>query len=908
MSNLEWQKIKDVFALAAEQPKELRGDFLREVCGGDAALREEVQSLLATADEPEVFIERSEYGIAALLKSDSPNYAGRKFGHYKIISEIGRGGMGAVFLAERSDGAFEQQVALKIIRQSFPDAALERHFLRERQILASLNHPNIAKLLDGGVSETGELFLAMEYIAGETLADYVRVRELSIGERLITFLKICLAVSYAHRNLIVHRDLKPSNVIVTDGGEPKLLDFGLAKIIESAEFPDENQTQTVFRAFTPAYASPEQIRGVNITTASDVYSLGVILYELLTGEKPFEFEGKSLEEIIKTITNSEPPPPSLIVEEEKKRRGDRENISSGRVSFSPLLFFSSSRLKGDLDNIALKALQKEPERRYKSVEALANDIERHLNGLPIAARPNTFSYRASRFYKRNKIAVSATAFVILALISGLALTLRQAKIANLERDRAEQRFSDVRKISNSLLFELSPKLENLSGSTEAREILVSRALEYLDSLAAESQNDAALQSELAAAYEKIGDLQGNPTNPNLIDLDAAIKSYEKANLMRRNLLETNPNDTESERKTAENYRVLGNIDSQANEIEASAKNTNAALSIYEKLVAESPASNDLRLSLAKVNYDCGLNLQSNKKHSESFAYFEKAKNLLANLDTANPHQTEVLRTIAEVKIQNANALSWEKRQTEAETEAKEAIQIYEKLFAENPNDVSVRGGMWLTYWLASNVYQDQNDQTAYEFAQKALKVVAETVARDGANIRAKQQLAKSFSTLGETATTIGKPVEAIADLEKACQMLREITDSTTKNVRLKSELALSLRRLGSAKVEQELTTDALENLGEAEKLYLEILQSAPADRRSNRNLADTYDTFGLTYEKLYAKEKSESYRQSAQANYQKALDVLTRLDANNSLAEADRKFLTKLKTAVERTAAKKPAD
>ena len=637
MNDLEWRKIKEVFALAVEQPKELRGDFLRDACGGDAALREEVESLLATADEPEVFIERSEYGIAALLKSDSPNYAGRKFGHYKIISEIGRGGMGAVFLAERSDGAFEQKVALKIIRRSFPDAALEQRFVRERRILASLNHPHIAKLLDGGVSETGELFLAMEYIAGETLTDFVGSHELSIEARLILFLKICLAVSYSHRNLIVHRDLKPSNIIVTEDGDPKLLDFGLAKIIESAEFPDQNQTQTMFRAFTPAYASPEQILGKNITTASDVYSLGVILYELLTGEKPFEFEGKSLDEILETLNFDEPPRPSAIRHSRFKIQDSRFKIQDSRFKIQDSRFKIQDQkseirnlksLAGDLDNIILKALQKEPERRYKSVEALANDIERHLNGLPITARPKTLAYRASRFYKRNKIAVSATALVILALISGLVLTLRQTKIANLERDRAEQRFSDVRKISNSLLFELSPKLEYLSGSTEAREILVSRALEYLDSLAAESQNDAALQSELASAYEKIGDLQGNPTNPNLIDLDAAIKSYEKANQMRRTAFEANQNDAEAARKLAENYRVLGNIDSQAGEIEASAKNTNAALGIYEKLVAENPASNDLQFSLAKVNYDCGLNLQANKKHSESFAYFEKAKNLL----------------------------------------------------------------------------------------------------------------------------------------------------------------------------------------------------------------------------------------------------------------------------------------
>ena len=900
MNAQNWQQVKDVFAEALEESNGNRLDFLRQKCGADEELFNEVKSLLEANAETEPFIEKNALNLASKLNGKSYNFT--KFGRYTVLREIGRGGMGAVFLAERNDGEYEQQAALKIIRQSFINDEIERHFRRERQILASLNHPNIAKLLDGGVSDAGELFLVMEYVAGESLLEYAENRQLSIEEKLKLFLKICRAVSFAHQNLIVHRDIKPSNILITEDGEPKLLDFGLAKITASNEglFAGENsteQTKTLFRAFTPAYASPEQIHGKTVTTASDVYSLGVVLYELLTGEKPFRFEGKSLDEILKTIDDTEPLRPSDARSEPPALAGGyalRENPPAN-AGGSDL-----TRLRGDLDNITLKALRKEPERRYKSVEAFANDIERHLKNLPVTARPNTVSYRASRFFRRNRIAVSATAFVILALISGLAIALWQAKIARLERDRAEKRFADVRKLSNSLLFELSPKIERLPGSTEAREILLSQALEYLDSLAAESQSDLQLQSELATAYEKIGDLQGNPTNPNLIDSGKAIESYEKAGAMRQNLFEKSRNDVESERKLAEDYRVLGNIYSQTNEIEASANNTNRALEIYEKLVAENPSANNLRLSLAKVDYDFGLNLQSNKKHSESLAYFEKAKNLLANLDAETPNKLEILRTIAEVKIQNANALSWAERQAEAETEAKEAITIYEKLFAENSNDVSVRGGMWLTYWLTSAIYQDQNDKLAYEFALKALKIVGETVAQDGANIRAEQQLAKSYSTLGETATTIGKSSDAISYLEKACAMLREITEATAKNNRLKSELALSLRRLGGAQAEQGLLENSLANLREAEKTYLEILRVAPEDRRSNRNLADVYDQFGTTYDKLYEKERSENERLSAKENFQKALDILVKLDANNALAEADRKFLNRMKAAVEK--------
>ena len=414
MTEIDWQQVKTLFAEALELPSDQRTEFLEQRCDGDEGLLGEVRSLIAAADEPENLIEDHAIDLAAKISSSTHGQTEQHFGNYRIVREIGSGGMGTVFLAERDDGEFSMQVALKIVRQSIADRDIVERFKRERQILAGLNHPNIAALHDGGINEKGEPYLAMEYVDGETLIEFCDQNRLSISERLRLFLKICAAVAYAHRNLVVHRDIKPSNILITREGEPKLLDFGLARTFET----DSSKTQTALRAFTPAYASPEQIQGKAITTASDVYSLGVVFYELLTGIKPVNVDDKSFEEIIQTINNSEPVKPSSV---------DVDN--SNDISYR--------YLRGDLDNIALTAIRKEPERRFGSVEDFAKDIERHLAGRPISARPNTFSYRSAKFVKRNRLAAAAAALVSISVLAGLGVSLWQGAIARRESAKSE---------------------------------------------------------------------------------------------------------------------------------------------------------------------------------------------------------------------------------------------------------------------------------------------------------------------------------------------------------------------------------------------------------------------------------------------------------------------------------------
>lgn len=415
MNEKNWHSVKEIFLAALEKDTESRAAFLDENCADNKDLREEIESLLAAHEEIEDFIEEPAFQTNELFSNDS-NHIEKHFGHYKIIEEIGTGGMGAVFLAERADGEFSQKVAIKIIRQTIADSEIILRFKRERQILANLNHPNIAKLLDGGVSVSGEPFLAMEFIEGETITKFAEKQNLNLEERLKLFLKVCTAVSFAHRNLVVHRDLKPQNILVTAENEPKLLDFGLAKLLDENLLSETSQTQTAFRALTPAYASPEQLKGEPLTTASDIYSLGVIFYELLTNERPFHFEGKSLDEIIKTATISEPSPPST---------NPKSKIRNPKS------------LRGDLDNIALKSLRKEPNRRYQSVEAFADDIKNYLKALPVSARPATFRYRASKFIKRNKIQLAAASLILLSLVGGIIISAWQTQVARREKVKAE---------------------------------------------------------------------------------------------------------------------------------------------------------------------------------------------------------------------------------------------------------------------------------------------------------------------------------------------------------------------------------------------------------------------------------------------------------------------------------------
>jgi eukaryotic-like serine/threonine-protein kinase len=506
----DWQKIEEAVALAAGMPISRRQGWLDEFCAGDESLKSEIESLLKHQTSAENFLENSVSQFAAkLLPEDNGQPVVQKVGNYRIIKEIGHGGMGVVYLAERED-QFQQQVAIKLLKRGLDTEDILRRFRNERQILASLNHPNIAKLFDGGMTEDGLPYFVMEYIKGEPLADYCESHDLSIDDRLRLFRRVCAAVQHAHRNLVVHRDLKPSNILVDADGEVKLLDFGVAKLLNSDPLHgDPTMTQAAQRAMTPEYASPEQVRGQRITTAADVYSLGVVLYELLTGVKPYRLKDTSAEELSRAICESEPSKPSEAKSEPPALAGG----STSRSSHPPAHAGGSDlkALRGDLDNIVLMALRKDPERRYKSVEQFSEDIRRHLDALPIAARKDTFVYRTSKFLRRNKIAVASAVLIAMAIIAGFIGTVWQARVARAQaqvareqRDKAQAAQARAEKINAFMQTIFSYANPDWFGRAGGRRDL--SVLEAMRDVEKRIEEDFRDEPDLRAdVYQQIGD-------------------------------------------------------------------------------------------------------------------------------------------------------------------------------------------------------------------------------------------------------------------------------------------------------------------------------------------------------------------------------------------------------------------
>jgi serine/threonine-protein kinase len=479
MNSERWRQVSNVLDEVLERPAGERQILLERLCGSDSALRADVERLLHADERSEGFLDAPIEQVQQLL--DAPEFSdserldwppGTEVGPYRIVREIGRGGMGVVCLAERADGAFDQHVALKIVHAESTSEASRQRFLQERQILADLDHPGIARLLDGGVTQDGRPYFAMEYVEGEPITTYCDRHGLGLEDRVRQFLDVCRAVEAAHRHLIVHRDLKPSNIVVAAGGRVKLLDFGIAKTLD--ERSAGSLTRLGGHPMTPEYAAPEQIRQARVTVMTDVYGLGLVLYEVLTGQRPYRVE--TALEMPSAILRQEPGRPSVVASAPWRKR-----------------------LAGDLDTILLTALRKEPERRYQSAEALRADLERYLARRPILARSDSFVYRATRFVQRHAVGVAAAAVVILSVVAGIVGVVWQSRLASQQARRAE-----AAKTFMAGVFRLSDPSEAVGQTLQAREILDLAARRIDTELAGSPEIQADMLTLIGRIFTQLG--------------------------------------------------------------------------------------------------------------------------------------------------------------------------------------------------------------------------------------------------------------------------------------------------------------------------------------------------------------------------------------------------------------------
>jgi eukaryotic-like serine/threonine-protein kinase len=733
MTGERWEKIESIFHAALGKGAGERPEFLKQACAGDASIEREVTSLLAESDETVAFLETPALQVAARTLAESPQARVRShptaIGRYRIVRLLGEGGMGSVYEAEQSEP--RRTVALKIVKVGFATPERLKRFRQEGQILAGLAHPNIARLLDAGYTESGDPFLVMEYVEGLPVDQWCEQHHLDLPARLRLFQKLCEAVQFAHQNLVVHRDLKPGNVLVTAEGEPKLLDFGIAKLAD----PNVDAGLTVERALTLDYASPEQVRGEPITTASDIYSLGIVLHELITGKPLYQFSDRSLKEAVEGICDRDPPPPSAR--------------AAGRVD-------------ADLDAIVLKAVRKEPRERYPSARALGEEIERHLTSMPVQARQGNFRYVALKFARRHRGGVAIAAAVFLALCGAGVSVAWEARVARQERDLAQQRFNDVRGLAGTVLFDIQNKLAAIPGTMLVRKDLVTAGVEYLDALAKDGSNDPDLQLELGAAYIHVGDLQGNANTQNIGDLAAAQNSYAKAERLARAVLSRRPSGR-ARRLLGDALTAQAYFASRGNQNGKGEPKAIEALQVARERVRLEPANRDAEIQLgAALQCLSAFHLGKDRLPylAEEAAVFESMlardpANSTNRRDAALPH-----KYIAAVLMsQNDLDAAFEHLRR-----AEELDQACVRAAPDDPEhkmDLAIDLSQWGEYYEAK-----KEVPKAIEYTQAALAIRRGISLADPNDMRARDKLAYILNRLANLQLDVS-PREALENFREA---------------------------------------------------------------------------------------------------------------------------------------------
>ncbi|HEY3744332.1 MAG TPA: protein kinase [Bryobacteraceae bacterium] len=627
------RRLKDLVEAALERPSTERSDYLSGECSTEPELLREAEDLLAVYSDAD------------------PTPEPERIGPYRLIEEIGAGGMGVVHLAER-EGGYHRKVAIKVLRRGMDTDFFLARFFKEREILGAMDHPGVVRIVDAGSTVDGRPYLVMDYVDGIRIDRYCEQNQIPVNERLKIFIKVCQAVQHAHRNLIVHRDLKPGNILVTPEGEPKLLDFGIAKVIDE----NEERTQLTIPIMTRQYASPEQVLGKRITTSCDIYALGLILYEMLTSTRPYDLKDKPVDEVERLVCKIDPPPPSSTVTEHTTRY----------------------TLRGDLDRIVMMALRKEPERRYGSVEAMTADLIRYLDGRPVSAQRDTWHYRAGKFLQRNRNALMLASVIAATILGGTVGIVWQASIARAERARgervtlaAEARLASLREFASSTLFDLQNAIHDLPGSTDAQRLLLDRAIKYSDQLAAEAGDNPKLLSEVALVDEHIGLLENVPAS--------ALQYQQKALEIRQRLVTTYPAETGYKRDLAISYVRLAELDHLMNRPDQELAHARQAIQTLG-------ASAEGRDTLASAYRSQASALMTQGDLSGALAAATARVDLLRKMELEHPTDITARVATAEALEQQASILERQGNRLQARQLEQANTAVFEQAVAWKPND------------------------------------------------------------------------------------------------------------------------------------------------------------------------------------------------------------------------------
>ncbi|MGM9487391.1 protein kinase domain-containing protein [Ideonella sp. YS5] len=679
-----WQRVKTALAEALELPPEGRAAMLAELRGRDPALAEELASLLAAHDQTRPQLMGLAPGVVDALVREHADALrlGQPLGAYRLVRRIGSGGMGDVYLGERADGAFEKQVAIKVLRDGLVGEGAVLRFERERQILARLDHANLAKVFDGGVTGQGLPYFVMELVDGRPLTDYCDAHDLNVRERVALMRAVCQVVHYVHQRGVIHRDLKPRNILVTPEGQIKLVDFGIAKLIEPLPEAARDETVTALRAMTPLYSSPEQVRGQAVGPASDVYALGVVLCRLLAGRSPYDLE---------TTTAASFELARAICEEEPLRLSEAAAGQEGAMP--PRL------LRGDLDAVVAKALRKDPAARYPSAEHMADDLFRHLERLPVGARRGATGYRLGRWLVRHRAVAAGALVANLALVAGLALALDQAHEARLQRQNAQQASAKVRSLANLAMFEVHDEIAKLPGSIDARKWLVEKALAYLAALEADAPGDATLALDLARSYRRLGDIQGRPNWANLGDFEGALASYKRSATLLQALvgrgLPVTPIELDLERVATLGRQAA--VLSYTAHRDSARQAAEQALALLDEAAAQAPGDTRVMTATANVHGLLSWVLHESGDAAGFLAHATACELVLSRLLSLKPDDDDTVDLLVTAYARRGVYHLERDRSTQSAQQALEPLQkwvaLAEKRSARSPQDAGLAGSL-----------------------------------------------------------------------------------------------------------------------------------------------------------------------------------------------------------------------